>query len=203
MTPQSIAAYAALAVAIISGAFLIFSELNTPEYRVVTEKPIFGNSSSPVTVVEFGDIECPACKAANLAVQQLKEKYKDQVQFKYMHLPLNTIHKSAQRAAEAIECANDHGKFFEYIDEAYIMSPDLSRSDLIGLAQRIGIDKGNFTACINSGFKAAFVEADLREGQRRGVAAIPAFFINDRLAQEHSFAVLSNMIDEELGKGHG
>ncbi|MEK6960012.1 MAG: thioredoxin domain-containing protein [Nanoarchaeota archaeon] len=193
-------AYILLAAVVAYGSWWFWSELNPPDYRVMTEKPIFGNISSLVTVIEFGDLECPACKATNPTIQQIKDKYKDRIQFKYMHFPLVNIHKDALRSAEAIECANDQGRFFDYIDEAYKLSPDLSRKSLIGLAEKMGMNSGNFTACLDSGFKEGVVMMDLGEGQRRGVNAIPAIFINDNLAQEHSFAVLSNLIDEELGK---
>jgi len=205
MDTKKVIIYALIAAALVYGAWWFWGELNPPDYRVITEKPVFGNPSIlfpslTVTVIEFGDIECPACKAANPTIKQIKDKYKDKIQFKYLHFPLVNIHKSAMRSAEAIECANDQGRFFDYIDEAYKLSPDLSRKSLIGLAEKMGMNRGNFTACLDSGFKEGIVMMDLSEGQRRGVNAIPAIFINDKLAGEHSFAVLSNLIDEEISK---
>lgn len=200
MESKKLIAYILIASALAYGAWWFWGELNPTDYRVMTEKPVFGNISSSVTVIEFGDLECPACKSTNPTIQQIKNKYKDRIQFKYMHFPLVNIHPDAMRSAESIECANDFGRLFDYIDEAYRISPDLSRRSLIGLAEKMGMPRGNFTACLDSGFKSGIVEMDLREGQRRGVNAIPAIFINDKLAREHSFAVLSNLIDEELGK---
>src|SRR3989338_8745378 len=71
---------------------------------IFTPKPVFGNPDANVKIIEFSDLQCPACKAAHPVVQQIKEEFGDNISFQYYHFPLRAIHPYAQKAAEAVEC---------------------------------------------------------------------------------------------------
>jgi len=186
----------ALFVTVVLG---LYSWHAKPDYTIITEKTIYGPVSATVQLIEFGDIQCPACKDSQLTVNRLKSAYKGQLSFQFYHFPLNNLHRYAQSAAEAVECANDAGKFFEYLDEVYLHSPDLSRSELIKAAEQVGVPLPLFKDCLDSGWKARFVDLDVREGQRKGVSSTPTFFVNGKKAEDRSFATLSSMIEVELG----
>lgn len=190
---------AATIVILLGIAYWGWTMYSRPVYIVVTEKPIFGNPQAKVTVMEFGDLQCPACKDAHPTITRIKAQYRENISYKFMQYPLS-FHNYAQKAAEAVECANDFGKFFDYIDAAYIISPDLQRENLINEAVKLGIPRSNFTACLDSDFKANFIAMDMREGDRLGLQGTPTFYINGKKAPERDFNTLSSMIDSELKK---
>ncbi len=85
-----------------------------------------GNPNSAVTVTEFGDLQCPACRSAHTLLEKpLIEKYGSQVRFDFLHFPLQTIHPYALKLAEASECAADQEKFWEFLDVAYERQSEL------------------------------------------------------------------------------
>jgi len=166
-----------------------YPDLNTP-------KPVYGNGD--ILIVEFSDIECPACKAANPVIKQIKEEYSDKIQFRYYHFPLRAIHPYAQKSAEATECANDQGKMFEYIDAAFDVSPSLTTKNLNIVAQQIGLDTIKFEACLDSGTKKDEVEKDYQQGLTMGVSGTPTIFINNKPAQNWGYQTLKQMIEAEM-----
>lgn len=180
------------------GGWIVWKTWSVPTYELITEKPVYGNASSPIVVLEFSDLQCPACKSANPSLSRIKKEFKGQIQFKYMHFPLSNLHQYAQKASEAAECANDAGKFFEYIDAAFAVSPDLRRSELILVAESLGIPQSNFTACLDSGWKSNFVAMDAREGERMGVQGTPTIFVNGKQAKDWEYLTLSTMIEDAL-----
>ena len=168
-----------------------YPDINTP-------KPIFGNPDASVKILEFSDIQCPACKAAHPTVQRIREEYKDSISFEYYHYPLRAIHPYAQKAAEAVECANDQGKFFEYIDAAFTQSPSLQKNNLKIIASRLSLDTEKFNACLDSGAKAKAVEGNLRLGDVKGVRGTPTFYINGKPLDNWEYTSFKAAIDREL-----
>ena len=98
-------------IIIIAALFIIAYALvafNTPDYPdIVTPKPDFGTAASSVRIVEFSDLQCPACGSAHPLITQLLDEDGDRARFKYYHFPLCSIHPNAQKAAEAAKCAKD------------------------------------------------------------------------------------------------
>lgn len=134
-----------------------------------------------VTIVEYSDFQCPFCKRANDdAVAKVKKNFGDAVVFEFKHFPLS-FHPNAQKAAEASECANDQGKFWEYHDKLFANQGSLDVASLKKYASELGLDSAKFTACLDSGMKAGIVAADMAEGQNKGVQGTPAFFIGDQM----------------------
>jgi protein-disulfide isomerase len=96
-------------------------------------------------------------------------------------LPLNSIHPDAQKAAEATECADDQGKFWEYHDLIFANQSAIDVDSLKAYAEQLGLDTGTFNDCLDDGKRSSEVEKDSEDAQSYGVTGTPAFFINGRL----------------------
>jgi predicted DsbA family dithiol-disulfide isomerase/rhodanese-related sulfurtransferase len=136
-----------------------------------------GNLRATITVVEFGDFQCPACGMAEEAAREIRRKYGNQVRFVFRQFPLEKIHSRALKAAEASECAADQGKFWEAVEKLYGGDRDLSDEALLRHARELGLDVGRFQQCLESGAMAARVRRDVEDGRALGVRATPTFFV--------------------------
>jgi len=112
-------------------------------------------------------------------LQQIEQTYGDKVRVVFRQFPLG-MHQRAQPAAEASECANEQGKFWEYHDKLFANQQKLSDDDFKTYAAELGLNVDAFTACYSSGKHRAAVQKDMAEGQKAGVSGTPAFFINGR-----------------------
>jgi protein-disulfide isomerase len=113
--------------------------------------------------------------------------------------PLNSIHPFAQKAAEASECADDQGNFWEYHDLLYANQSAIDVDSLKGYAGQLGLDTGTFDECLDEGKQSSEVEKDLEDGQASGVTGTPAFFINGELVSgAQPFTVFQQIIDQLL-----
>src|SRR3989344_2881148 len=195
---KSTVKWSILCILIIVGLIFGYKAVFGAEYpEIDTPKPTFGNENG-VKIVEFSDLQCPACKSAHPVVQRIKSEYKDKISFQYYHYPLRAAHPYAQKAAEAVECANDQGKFFEYIDAAFVQSPDLQKKNLKIIAARLGLDAEKFNNCLDSGAKTKIVEGDVRLGDAKDVQGTPTFFINDKKLESWDYDSLKAAIEREL-----
>ena len=157
-----------------------------------------GSASAPVTIVEFSDFQCPYCKRVLPTLEQVEQKYGDQVRIVYRHYPLS-IHADAQKAAEAANCAGDQGKFWEMHDILFEEQQKLSVVDLKDKATRLGLDAAKFGECLDSNQHAASVQNDMRDAVAAGVDGTPAFFINGRfLSGAQPFENIAAIIDDEI-----
>lgn len=138
-----------------------------------------GVPSASVVVVEYADLQCPACKAAHAQITNpLLKKYGDRIRFEFKHFPLQAVHVHAMEAAMASECAADQGKFWEFIDMDYTNQDKLSSSEIRAWGKSLGLDEVLFDRCIASGIKRKTVLADFAEGEKKGVNSTPTFFVN-------------------------
>ena len=124
-----------------------------------------GPPDAPVTIVEFSDYECPACRSTHEVVKQVRAAYGDRVQWIYKEYPLRR-HKEAFKAAEASHCAEDQGKFWEY-QEKLFTAPDLSPDNLVNIAVQLGMSQEKFSP-VPSGFKIQAPGGKKRAGRRSG-----------------------------------
>ncbi|HVR27911.1 MAG TPA: thioredoxin domain-containing protein [Thermoanaerobaculia bacterium] len=160
--------------------------------------PDKGPETAPVTIVEFSDFECPYCKRVLPTLEQIEEKYGEQVRVVYRHYPLSN-HPNAQKAAEASLCANDQGKFWEMHDLLFAEQQKLQVADLKEKAGRLELDATSFAECLDSGSHAETVHGDLRAGIAAGVDGTPAFFVNGRfISGAVPFETLAEVIDDEI-----
>ncbi|MEO8605513.1 MAG: DsbA family protein [bacterium] len=159
--------------------------------------PARGKDNAPVTIIEFSDYECPYCKKAQPAVDEVIKVYGDKVRFAYRNYPL-PFHKSAKPAAQAALCANEQGKFWVFHDKVMVAT-DLTPANLQQLATASGVDRAKFDECVKADKFTAEIDKDLAAGQAAGVNGTPAFFINGRLLDgAQPFEKFKEVIDEEL-----
>jgi Na+/H+ antiporter NhaA len=138
-----------------------------------------GPQEAPVTVVEYGDFECPYCGQAEPAVRELLRDFGD-VRYVWRHLPLTDVHPDAQLAAEAAEAAGRQGKFWEMHDLLLDHQDALQPRDLIGHAASLGLDTGRFAADLRKHTGAAHVSEDVDSADLSNVSGTPTFFVNGR-----------------------
>ena len=136
-----------------------------------------GPMKSPVTMVEYGDFECPYCGQAEPVVRELLADYGD-VRYVWRHLPLNDVHPNAQAAAEAAEAAAAQGAFWEMHDLLLGHQGALRPKDLVGYAADLGLDIPRFTDDLSNHAGAAQVAEDVDSADLSGVSGTPTFFIN-------------------------
>jgi protein-disulfide isomerase len=137
-----------------------------------------GPADAPVTLVEYGDFECPYCGMAYPIVQAIQQKLGDRLRFVYRHFPLKEAHPHAQHAAEAAEAAAAHGKFWEMHDTLFERQHALEDDDLVRYARDLGLDAARVARELAEGAHARSVRDDFRSGVRSGVNGTPTFFVN-------------------------
>jgi Na+/H+ antiporter NhaA len=138
---------------------------------------IRGPIEAPVTIVEYGDFECPYCGLAEPIVRELLNDF-GEVRYVWRHLPLSDVHPRAQLAAEASECAADQGAFWEMHDLLLQNQQALRPGDLAGYAARLGLDVDRFTNDLREHAGAGRVAEDVDSADLSGVSGTPTFFIN-------------------------
>jgi Na+/H+ antiporter NhaA len=140
---------------------------------------IRGPIDAPVTVVEYGDFECPYCGMAEPVVRELLREFGD-VRYVWRHLPLNDVHANAQLAAEAAEAAAEQGAFWEMHDVLFDHQDALQPEDVVGYAEQLGLDVERFTSDLREHTGAPRVADDVDSADLSGVTGTPTFFINGR-----------------------
>jgi Na+/H+ antiporter NhaA len=138
-----------------------------------------GPEQAPVTLVEYGDFECPYCGQAEPVVRELLADFGD-VRYVWRHLPLGDVHPYAQLAAEAAEAAAAQGKFWEMYDLLLAHQDALGVRDLVAYAGELGLDVERFRAALRKRKFADRVSDDVESADRSGVSGTPTFFINGR-----------------------
>ena len=140
---------------------------------------IRGSADARVTLVEYGDFECPYCGRAEPVIRELLADFGD-VRYVWRHLPLADVHPHAQRAAEAAEAAAEQGAFWEMHDLLFQHQDALRPSDLEGYARSLGLDAERFSEELRMHEYAARVADDVDSADLSGVSGTPTFFVNGR-----------------------
>jgi protein-disulfide isomerase len=140
---------------------------------------IRGSIDAPVTVVEYGDFECPYCGRAEPVLRELLRDFTN-VRYVWRHLPLTDVHAHAQLAAEAAEAASEQGAFWEMHDSLFDHQDALNVGDLIGYAEQLGLNVERFANDLRKGVGVARVADDVDGADLSGVNGTPTFFINGR-----------------------
>jgi Na+/H+ antiporter NhaA len=144
---------------------------------------IRGAEDAPVTLVEYGDYECPYCGRAELVIRELLSSFGDDLRYVWRHLPLSDVHPYAQEAAEAAEAAAAQGRFWEMHDCLLDHQDELAPEDLHRHAEVIGLDVERFAEGLRRREFAERVADDVRTADASGVAGTPSFFVNGRRYQ--------------------
>jgi Na+/H+ antiporter NhaA len=141
---------------------------------------IRGPDSAPVTLVEYGDYQCPYCGQAELVIRELLDEFGDELRYVWRHLPLNDVHLNAQMAAEATEAAGSQGAFWAMHDKLLAAQDELTAQDLKRHAEDLGLDVDRFWDEVRRREHAERVAEDVASADTSGVAGTPSFFINGR-----------------------
>ena len=139
-----------------------------------------GPETALVTLVQYGDYQCPACGEAYPIVKELLDRLGRRVRFVFRKFPLATVHPHAESAAEAAEAAGAQGRFWAMHDVLYENQEALGGEDLVQYASALGLDESRFAGELTEHVHAARVREDFMGGVRAGVNGTPTFFINDR-----------------------
>jgi protein-disulfide isomerase len=183
-----------------------------PAFIGVDDDPVLGSASARVTIIEFGDYQCPVCRLFwKETLPRIRKQYIDtgMVKLVFRDFPLPG-HPMAVPAAMATECAEDQGRFWDFHDKIYREQDRRARegevaefrvNDLKRWAADLKLDSAAFDACLDSGKYKQEVAADNAAATGVGLGGTPVFFVNGRaLFGAHPFAVFQKVIEEELKK---
>ncbi len=172
------------------------------EVIIIAPKEIYvGKKDAPVTLMEFGEYENEDCAKANEIVKQLLEEYEGKIRFQFRHFPLTLIHQRSLKASESAVAAIQEGKFWEMHNVLFSNRRNLGTTSLKLHSKEAGISNKKFLDDLVNGVYGWQVQDDLKEGHKRGVKELPAFFINDEpFTGKPTFTNLSNAIELALKK---
>ena len=139
---------------------------------------IQGPADAPLTLVEYGDYECPYCGAAYPIIKEVQDRMGDQLRFVFRNFPISTSHPHAEHAAEAAEAAGAQSRFWPMHDLLYENQQRLADQDLHAYAERLGLDLERFDHELAEHVHAGRVHDDFLSGVRSGVNGTPSFYIN-------------------------
>lgn len=212
----------AIAVVVLIGGVLLAIYANPKPQEAgkpVDEKSLVRDSShmtgklgAKVTIVEFGDFQCPGCAAASPTIKKIIAEYKDNEQFNFVfrNFPLESIHSNARIAAEAVEAAGVQGKYWEMNELMYEKQNEWSTSTtpldiFTGYASSLGIDADKVKQSASQQLFKEVINADLADGNAVQVQSTPTFFVNGVLFTPNARSIptyedFKKKIDEELAK---
>jgi protein-disulfide isomerase len=142
---------------------------------------VLGAAHGSVTVVEYGDFECPNCKQAAPAVKMLLEHFKGRIRFAFRNYPLEEVHPHALSAAEAAECAGAQERFWPMHDLLFDNQPHLKVPQLRSYAERLQLDLSRYDLEMDDHVYLQRVREHVQSGRESGVRATPTFFVNGRV----------------------
>jgi protein-disulfide isomerase len=158
---------------------------------------IQGPPGATVTLVEYGDYECPYCGAAYPIVKDVQARMGDRLRFVFRNFPITTSHPHAEQAAEAAEAAGAQDRFWETHDLLYENQAHLSDADLRSYAEQLELDIERFEKELDEHVHAARVREDFMSGVRSGVNGTPSFYINGvRHDESYDFKTLLAAVDQ-------
>jgi formate-nitrite transporter family protein len=151
---------------------------NSEVPQLTPDDHVLGRPEAPVTVLEYGDYECPYCRGAARDVHRLLDRYPDDVRFVFRNFPIPQVHPHAEQAAEAAEAAGAQGKFWEMYMLLLRTSSRLDFDSLLRYAERLDLDIGKFRNELNGNVYEPRIERDVQEGMRNGVNSTPKFYVD-------------------------
>jgi NhaA family Na+:H+ antiporter len=158
-----------------------------------------GPLEAPVTLVEYGDYQCPHCRLVYYNIKELQERLGDRIRYVYRHLPISRIHPHAYLAAEASEAAGAQGKFWEMHDALY-GHEELDRSHVVEYAEELGLEMDRFLDDLDNHVFVDRVREDFESGIRSGVNGTPTFFLNgERYDGAWDLGSLLELVEKPLG----
>lgn len=176
-------------------------------YEDVTEEDhAKGSADAAVTLVEYSDFQCPACRAFHPVIEQLVEEFPEDVRFVYRHFPLRSIHPNAQLAGQATEAAALQGQFFEMHDALFNTQSQWSSLPdpadfFVELAGSLELNQEQFRTDMESSDARNAVNDDLRNGNRSNVQGTPSLFINgNKISNPRSYEELKGLVEAAMAQ---
>ena len=166
---------------------------------------MLGKKDASVALVEFGDYQCPACRASEPIVKQVIHDYKDRIKFVFRHYPL-PFHRNAEPAAEAAEAAGEQGKFWEYHGLLYENQEDWSKQSnprkiFEDYAKELNLNLDQFRQALDEHKFLDKIRSDKKAGDVAGISGTPTFFINqEKLTGGFGFDQFKQKLDQALAK---
>ena len=149
--------------------------------KPITERDhALGPANAPVTLVEYGDFECPYCRQAYPICKELRRRFGERLRFVFRHFPLTRVHEHAEHAAEVAEAAAAQGKFWEMHDRLFERQFALEDDHLVEYAGELGLDATRVARELADHAYAAHVREEFVGGIKSGVNGTPTFFLNGR-----------------------
>jgi protein-disulfide isomerase len=169
--------------------------------QIGQDEHVRGPQDAALTLIEYGDFQCPYCARAHFALSELREELGD-IRLVYRHLPLSDLHPLAELAAEAAEAAAGQDKFWEMHDALFEQQREVAEpQDLALLGEQLGLDGERFRDELQGRRHRPRVQGDLTRGQQDGAAQTPSFFINGvRYHGDSDRDSLEAALREALGK---
>lgn len=190
-------------VGILVGTFWLTSKkTSAPGTDSATSNHIQGAGTSGVTLIEYGDFQCPACGQYFPLLKQLKNHYGDRIIFRFRHFPLVQIHPNAMAAHRAAEAAGNQGQFWEMHDLLYgrqqLWTDVQSPSGIFeAYAEELGLDMEHFRLDVSSEATFDVINADIKEGQKAGASSTPTFVLDGKkLENPRSLEDFIKLIDD-------
>ncbi len=174
--------------------------------KPVSDDWMKGKIDAKVQIIEYSDLECPACSGYEPKLKQLTSEFGDKIGLTYRHFPLKTIHKNAERASWAAEAAGAQGKFWEMHDKLFDTQSQWADEvdplgKFVGFAKDLGLDQEKFKTDFNSPSFHAKVDSQAAAGERAGVDATPTLFLNGtKLELPRTYDDLKNAVKKALGE---
>jgi protein-disulfide isomerase len=165
---------------------------------------IQGPADAPVTLVQYGDYECPYCGAAYPIIKEVQARMGERLRFVFRNFPIATSHPHAEQAAEAAEAAASQGKFWPMHDLLYENQKSLREQDLRVYAEQLGLDVELFDKELAEHVHADRVHEDFMSGVRSGVNGTPTFYINGaRHDDSYEIQTLLTALERAAASGQG
>lgn len=166
---------------------------------------IRGNLNAAVTLMEYGDFQCPACGQYEPFLQEMLDTYGNDIRFVYRHFPLEQIHANARRSARATEAAHQQGKFWEMHDLLFERqaewseeSPSRAEEKFLAYAQELGLDLERFEQDFDADLSQEPIDRDLADAKAIGLNSTPSLFINGEYIKPTGFNELEQMIKDAI-----
>lgn len=170
-----------------------------PEAALAAADHVLGDAHAKLTLLEYGDYECPACIQAEPLMQHLVETYRGRLRFVFRHFPLMEVHPHAELAAEAAEAAAAQGRFWPMHHLLFAQPHHLTPAALTGYARTIGLDMNRFDAEMADHIYTQRVQEHRRAGERSGLRSTPAFFLNGQAVDvSYGFEKLDEAVQAAL-----
>jgi protein-disulfide isomerase len=205
---QGVGALVLIGIGVLLGPQILSAVMPSGSTEISLEgEPMIGSQDANVTVVEFGDFQCPACnRFEQSSYNRLKSEYIDsgQVKFYWKDYPLEQIHPWARTGAETMECVyrQDETAFWEVkgqlFDEQSSLSTSNAQSRIIGWAEEEGVNGSEVRSCLQNSDVREEVNSDIREGQGNGVTGTPTIYVNGKKLNGFGYQTVQSAIEEEL-----